>query len=277
MRWHFHQPPSSFGHSQFTYRGPARHVGLHKMQEALGSTSNRKGHTMADLGEPRWAFWQTQVWLRREEEAREAEDTDVAPELRFPRRPPQAHWEPQAVIRDHSLQDFGEGQKYSEGKKVATLLHKLGDELTCFANVSEDNKLHPRALYVLANEQTLRGEWTRATLNISGERAMRVHDDGWWLYVPSRGTREYLGTLDRHSLIPEKGPSWRNLFEYDEVLPLHLMRTVAHLKTVDRLNDALDRGWYLLAIEFEGQTNDRDELVHRETRYVVGHIEEHAR
>jgi hypothetical protein len=238
---------------------------------------------MARLDEPREEFWQTRIWLRRQEVVPEDEaedaDSDGSSEIsqaahQHRRYHPRMHWEPQTVVGNESLQDLGE--------HVAAFLREDRDELTCFANVAEDNKLHQRAVYVLATAKTLGEEWVRVALGYYMADRISEQQHGWWCTEP--GEPKYLGTLDdavahfsRHTMIPERGPKWRDLFGHDEVLPLHLMRTVMRVEGTGRLNDALNRGWYLLSVEFEGYTNELGELVNREARYVIGHLGEYAR
>lgn len=227
------------------------------------------------LDEPRRQFWQTRVWLRREEvDERAGEmivDADDIWQTPYPRPRTYERWEAYAVIGDETLEDLGE--------QVATFLREQGDKLTSFANVAEGNKHHSRVRYVLATANTLREQWVQQLL---GSSHVMDQPEGWW--VTGLGAPSPLGSLDdaaahflRHAMVPDRGPGWRDLFAHNEALPLHLMRTVTTLKTKDQLNEALNRGWYLLAIEFKGFTTDQGELSDREAHYVIGHLGEHAR
>ena len=78
-------------------------------------------------------------------------------------------------------------------------------------------------------------------------------------------------------MIPEKGPDYQEVAIVEGNLQLHLIRTVRHETKDLHVNDLLQRGWYVIALDCEGTTTERGmHLVNRRTVFVLGHPEENA-
>ena len=87
---------------------------------------------------------------------------------------------------------------------------------------------------------------------------------------------EAIGHFTRNALIPEKGPDFKEIPLVEGSLPLHLIKTVRREENELRVNDFLQRGWYIISLEFKGERDHRDQLVNRKTLFVLGHPEERA-
>jgi hypothetical protein len=193
-------------------------------------------------------------------------------------------WEPITVVGDRSLGDVA--------SNVLTMLESRSHAALCFANTDPDNTLHRCHIYCNVTAEATHARmppaprWMREYSRLDELTPVR---DGWWHTLADPNERqweqpwEHLGTLAdavahfaRHALIIERGPGWFDPFDDDETLPLHLMRTVQTFDTQAKANDALQRGWYLLGIEYRGTTDERGDLRDRAARYVLGHTEEHA-
>lgn len=87
---------------------------------------------------------------------------------------------------------------------------------------------------------------------------------------------EVIEHFTRNALIPEKGPDYKEIPLVEGNLPLHLIKTVRREENELRVNDFLQRGWYIISLEFEGEGDYRDQLVNRKTVFILGHPEERA-
>ncbi len=78
-------------------------------------------------------------------------------------------------------------------------------------------------------------------------------------------------------MIPEKGPDYQEVAIVEGNLQLHLIKTVRRETVELYVNDLLQRGWYVIALDCEGTTTERGmHLVNRRTVFVLGHPEENA-
>jgi hypothetical protein len=79
------------------------------------------------------------------------------------------------------------------------------------------------------------------------------------------------------AIIPEKGPDYNEVALVEGNLQLHLIKTIKRESEELQVNDMLQRGWYIIAVEYKGRTIDYSEqLVDRKASFVLGHPEEYA-
>jgi len=76
----------------------------------------------------------------------------------------------------------------------------------------------------------------------------------------------------KHSLLPEKGPDYRESAVAGGILQLHMIRTVLNEVREDLINSYLQRGWYIIGLGHR-VTTDGDQYI----TYALGHPEEKAR
>ena len=111
-------------------------------------------------------------------------------------------------------------------------------------------------------------------------------DEGWYGVSGASGYpwldhfkdfEEVVSHFIEHSLIPEKGPDFKEIALVEGNLPLHLIKTIKRESKELQINDMLQRGWHIIAIEYSGRTTDYSEkLVERKATFVLGHSEENA-
>jgi len=123
------------------------------------------------------------------------------------------------------------------------------------------------------------------------DRELFQEDKGWWYYprqlVSGSLKRDdstpfpfYLGSFQDASLkfvtsalIPRKGPDYQSRAMVENQLHLPLLETVLREAEEYRLNDLLQRGWHILALEYQGEVNKTGELMNRKAHFVLGHAD----
>jgi hypothetical protein len=109
-------------------------------------------------------------------------------------------------------------------------------------------------------------------------------EEGWWCVTGEFGYPEKLKDYDEliehfveHGIVPEKGPDYQEMPFVEGQLPLHQIKTIRRESEELQVNDMLQRGWHIIALEFEGETDYIGEkLVRRKAIFVLGHPEERA-
>ena len=79
-----------------------------------------------------------------------------------------------------------------------------------------------------------------------------------------------------HALIPEKGPDYRDVPLTPASFPVYLVRTVKRETDELAVNDLLQRGWYIIALETKTTVDYRDRPLDSQTVFLLGHPEEGA-
>ncbi len=114
---------------------------------------------------------------------------------------------------------------------------------------------------------------------------------GWWFY-PRRfvGGRLkfdeghlfpfFKGSLEevvedffRRAFIPSKGPDYQSRAMVGKQLQLPLLEFVLREAEEFTLNDLLQRGWQILALEYQGEVSKTGELTNRKASFVLGHAD----
>jgi hypothetical protein len=79
-----------------------------------------------------------------------------------------------------------------------------------------------------------------------------------------------------NALIPEKGPDYRSRAVIASQLRLPLLEKVLREDVEDPINDLIQRGWHIIALEYKGELSMTGELMNRRAIFVMGHPEAHA-
>jgi hypothetical protein len=114
---------------------------------------------------------------------------------------------------------------------------------------------------------------------------------GWWFYSKRLVSGHlkideghicpfFLGSLEEavddfllRAFIPRKGPDYQSLAMVDKQLQLPLLEAVLREAEEYTLNDLIQRGWQLLALEYQGEVSKRGELTNRKASFVLGHAD----
>jgi very-short-patch-repair endonuclease len=115
----------------------------------------------------------------------------------------------------------------------------------------------------------------------------KLRSEGWYLIrpageysTPEPESFEDFDSMISHfvelAMIPEKGPDYQEVAIMGGELQLHLIKTVWHEGIESYVNDLLQRGWHIIALEYEGRTDERGMLSNRQVVFVLGHPEENA-
>ncbi len=117
---------------------------------------------------------------------------------------------------------------------------------------------------------------------------------GWWFHArrfeagrsrvhPSFLIPFFLGSLQegiehflQTAFIPRKGPDYRSWAIMEEQPHLSLLESVLHEAEEFTLNDLLQRGWQILAVEYQGEVSKTGELTNRKASFVLGHTDPDA-
>ena len=116
------------------------------------------------------------------------------------------------------------------------------------------------------------------------------HGSAWWyqqekmLKAYAAGTMKYpavrLGSFREavnhfivFSLIPEKGPDYQSRAMVGNNLRLPLIEKVLREGAEHPVNDLMQRGWHIIALEYAGETSIAGELLNRRAIFVMGHPE----
>ena len=145
-----------------------------------------------------------------------------------------------------------------------------------FSNVSPASDLSKRVSYFYSDGtlQPLFPSWLRERGTLK---------EGWYRISGEFGPPTELENYDeaiehfiQNSLAIEKGSDYKEIPLTESDFPIHLIKTTYREKNIQKVNDMLQRGWYIIALEFEGKTDYTDKLLSRETVFVLGHPEANA-
>lgn len=119
-------------------------------------------------------------------------------------------------------------------------------------------------------------------------------EEGWW-YDRQDMTREYtlyhekehvpvrLGSFEtaiehflRWAIIPEKGPGYQSKALLEKQLHLPLIEKILRENADHPVNDLIQRGWHIIALEYDGEASTTGELMNRKAVFVMGHPESQA-
>jgi hypothetical protein len=78
------------------------------------------------------------------------------------------------------------------------------------------------------------------------------------------------------SMIIEKGPAYREIPLTESGFPVYLVKSVKRERNIQKVNDLLQQGWNVLALEFDEYQDGPGPSVRRTTIFLLGHAEENA-
>ncbi len=114
---------------------------------------------------------------------------------------------------------------------------------------------------------------------------------GWWFYSrrlvaghlkydESHLCPFFIGSFEEaldnffwRAFIPRKGPDYQSRAMVEKQLQLPLLEAVLREGEEFTLNDLLQRGWQLLALEYQGEVSKTGELTNRKASFVLGHAD----
>lgn len=119
-------------------------------------------------------------------------------------------------------------------------------------------------------------------------------EEGWWydrqdmtpenpLYVEREHAPVRLGSFEaaiehfqKWAIIPEKGPDYQSKALLEKNLQLPLLEKILRENGDHPVNDLIQRGWHIIALEYNGEASMTGELMNRKAIFVMGHPEEQA-
>lgn len=145
---------------------------------------------------------------------------------------------------------------------------------TDFSNSSPNSDIRKRVSYFYSDgtlqpafpidAKTLEGGW----YSISGEFGHPQRLENY-----AKAIEDFVS----HYFLIEKGVDYKEIPLTESGFPPHLVKTVRRVSDVTKTNDMLQRGWYILALDFEGKMDYYGEkMMNRTTIFVLGHPEENA-
>jgi hypothetical protein len=116
-----------------------------------------------------------------------------------------------------------------------------------------------------------------------GRREGEPLEEGWWWIIGGgwpEGPKDFDSVIHHfiaQGMIIQKGPDYQDVALVEGDFPLHLIKTIKRESNEREVNDLLYRGWYIIALEYEGKTDYFGErLTDRKAMFVLGHPEENA-
>jgi hypothetical protein len=115
----------------------------------------------------------------------------------------------------------------------------------------------------------------------------------WWLYEISLNPKQKLHAFENpmerlksfenainhfieFALIPEKGPDYRSRAIIGDRFQLPFIEKILREAEERSLNDLLQRGWHIIALEYKGELSMSGEMMNRSAIFVMGHPESQA-
>lgn len=106
-----------------------------------------------------------------------------------------------------------------------------------------------------------------------------VDNQGQYSWQPKRyqDFNEVISHFIGNAMVPKKGPDYKEIELNELQFPLPLIRKVRREENELKVNDLLQRGWYVIALDSKGHEDYYGrQVVSRTTVYVLGHQEEDA-
>lgn len=80
----------------------------------------------------------------------------------------------------------------------------------------------------------------------------------------------------RYAIIPERGPAYQSKAIVGDDMRLPLLEKVLREGDEHPINDLIQRGWHIVALEYQGEQSMNGELMNRKAIFVMGHPEMQA-
>ncbi len=125
---------------------------------------------------------------------------------------------------------------------------------------------------------------------ITWDIGLKALSEGWWYHprrfvsgheevdedevTPPHRMQDFGTAVENfvtYDLIPRKGPDYRSRAVVENQLQLPLLETILREVEEYTLNDLLQRGWHIIALEYKGELSRMGELLNRKTIFVLGH------
>jgi len=176
------------------------------------------------------------------------------------------------------------------GDSIDELQHAVGNwlrknDFTRLGNAHPDYEITRRFNYAYSDPQSapLYRKFLDAKEHKWGQESM---PEGWyWVqgdtdywHDPQRlNDIESLITHFVHdAMIIEKGPDYQEVALTESNFPLHLISTVKRESKELLVNDMLQRGWYIVGLEYESEQDRTHQMTSRKIIFVLGHTEQNA-
>jgi hypothetical protein len=196
-------------------------------------------------------------------------------------------WQTRIEIGKYAGEDFSYHTTYVYGETVAALrsaadMYLLDEKPARFRNVGDH--IVGRITYFYYYE----GMEYEGGSSFPERRLV----PGWW-YLEEHVIRghiqqslhppEKLGSFGdavshfvTHTLIPERGPDYQSRALVGKNLRLPLVERVLREGEEHPINDLIQRGWHIIALEYKGELSMAGELMNRKAIFVMGHPEVQA-
>jgi hypothetical protein len=200
-------------------------------------------------------------------------------------------WQTTIEVSNQPEEYLGVEKKCIYGETVGTLLaavrtylHEsnpqyfcnIGDHITGrFQYYYSDGELTPHAIceemmdIQLQETPLSKGWWCRELAAVPGSVTSEqfVEDSFGLLGSFERAVQHFI----RWAIVPKKGSDYQARDPECGSLRLTLLEMVSREKEEDVVNDLIQRGWYVIALEHQGTLSVKEELVNRHTVFVLGH------
>lgn len=158
-----------------------------------------------------------------------------------------------------------------------------------FTNCTPSQTKKARYTYVFGTSNQLLSDLVKAYRSKLGNEDKGIEatspEVGWYSADNEDGIRpqshaDFHSAVEHfieHAFMPRKGPDYKEVGLNVSKFPLHLIRKVRKEDSEIEVNDLLQRGWYIIGLDFKGtETYRGEEVKTRTTIYVLGHLDENA-
>ena len=133
----------------------------------------------------------------------------------------------------------------------------------------------------------------KMSVPVATQRAPVILEEGWWVReclltdhlinttsgLPLKKLKDLDQAIDHFvelTLIPEKGPDYESSALIEKSLQLPLLEKVLREQGEYPVNDLIQRGWHIIALEYKGELSVTGELKSRQAVFVMGHPDKTA-
>jgi hypothetical protein len=157
--------------------------------------------------------------------------------------------------------------------REAAKTYLLSRKLVWFSNGGDHfvGRVEYHRLKTPSQEKTDDAGWWRLEIQlINGRMSENVDEDKF------DSLEEAVDNFAESALIPEKGPDYRSKAIVGNDLRLPLLEKILREAEEHPINDLIQRGWHLIALEYKGELSITGELANRKAIFVMGHPEAQA-
>lgn len=135
--------------------------------------------------------------------------------------------------------------------------------------VFSDGKIIPPITWDIGLKALSEGWWYYGRRFVSGHA--EIDEDGLSTPAPLADFEFAVENFVTYALIPRKGPDYQSQAIVENQLQLPLLEAIGREAEEYALNDLLQRGWHIVALEYKGEVSGMGELMHRKAIFVLGH------